>query len=458
MDTGTAPHRALERFTILQELSSHGRHRTMLARSKAGSLVTIEVLTDKPIPEAIGSALSREGSLAARLDHDAVVRSKALLLEPDFAALVSEFVPGVSLQRLLRFASGRGVRLPDDVAWYVVSGVLSALVQAHAGKDAAGNPSPIVHGGVSPGAIVVGWDGSTKLGDFGGRRIRALVSPLVGATAPSDLLHPVAPEEARGDQASASSDVFCAALVAWRLATGRTPYARLRDSASERMIAMSEGDLGSFDKVRPDLPASVREAFDRALEPDPAKRTITAQQLLESMKGAFQIELGQKALAKLLQRWRDGLDKSVTPWEKRASISDAMPPTSEDGVAPGTLALASEDDRPSGDLLVGSMVDSDPLLESAPSAEAPLAPTGVDASLSRLGAAVPEALTMPLPAMRMTMPSLPVYGGPPVNVPLPPPKPTFSGPVAAISVIAVFVLLVIAAIMLFGYLARPLAP
>jgi serine/threonine protein kinase len=455
VETGVAPHSALSNFTALQELSTHNRHKTLLAKSKGGSLVSIEVLAEKPIDPDLGTTLSREGSLAARLDHDAIVRAKALLLEGDFAAVVSEFVPGVSLQRLLRFATGRGVRLPDDVGFYILSRVISALSHAHGMKDSAGAPSPILHGGVSPGCVIVGWDGTTKIGDFGGTRMRKLVEPLLGQPEPTDLPHLMAPEEARGEPRSQRADVFCVALLAVRLATGRTPYARFRESAAQLMLAMSDGEVAKLGRTRPDLPAAVKEAFDRALEADPAKRTVTMQELNDAMKGAFEFEAGQRKLAKVLERWRDGLEKTVTPWERRASLSDAAPPESEDGVAPGTLALSTEDDRPSGDSILAA-AESDPLDKSSVHVqEVALAPTGVDQSLSRMGASVPEALTMPLPAMRITMPSLPVYGGPAVNVSLPPPKPTFSGPVAAISVLVVFGLLITAAVMLLQFLAGP---
>jgi serine/threonine protein kinase len=443
-------HPALARFTSLQEVSTHGRHKTILAKSKAGSLVSIEILVEKPIPEDIASALSHEGSLTARLDHEAIVRPKAMLLEPDFAAIVIEFVPGVSLQRLLRFATGRGVRLPDDVSFYVLSRVLSALAHAHGAKDGA-----IVHGGVSPASVVIGWDGITKVSDFGGTRMRSLVAPLTPDAA-DDAPELVAPEVARGEKRSDRSDVFAAALLAIRLATGRTPYARFRRSAAELMIAMSEGEVTKLGRTRPDLPASVRDVLDGALEPDPAKRTVTAQDMLAAIEGAFDLAKGQAALAKVLERWRDGLEKGVTPWEKRASLSDAAPPADDSGVAAGTLALATPEDRPSGDALLAAAPDSDPFDKSSVSSqEMALAPTGVDTSLSRVGAAVPEALTMPLPAMRITMPSLPVYGGPAVNLPPPSPKKTVSGPFWAIAIFAVFALLIVAAIMLLKFLSGP---
>jgi len=62
-----------------------------------------------------------------------------------------------------------------------------------------------------------------------------------------------------------------------------------------------------------------------------------------------------------------------------------------------------------------------------------------------------------LPAMRVTMPSIPVYGGPVERLPPPPearPK-VFSGKVAAAAIFMVFAALVIAAIILLKWLSGP---
>ena len=80
--------------------------------------------------------------------------------------------------------------------------------------------------------------------------------------------------------------------------------------------------------------------------------------------------------------------------------------------------------------------------------EQPLGPTEALQSLSRVGATVSDALTMPppLPSLRITQPPLPTYGGPAVN--LRPPEqqkqPLFRGPLAAVIVFAIFVVLAIA--------------
>jgi len=96
---GAPQHAALARFEILQELSPEGGQKVLLGRSKAGKLVMIKVLVQGPIPEDVGSGLSREASLAARLSHDTIVQARALLLEADFAALVGQAGRGVTVER-----------------------------------------------------------------------------------------------------------------------------------------------------------------------------------------------------------------------------------------------------------------------------------------------------------------------------------------------------------------------
>lgn len=454
---GAFRHAALARFTPLQSQVSQGGPEVVLARTKGGTLAVVKVLLDRAIPPDVASALSHEASLAARLSHDAIVQTRAIVLEDEVAALVTEFVPGVSLQRLLRFAAQRSVRLPDVAGWFIVERVLTALAYAHAQKDQAGAPAPILHRSVSPSSVIVGWDGTTKLGDFGATRLRSIVAPLA-PVAVSDHASPtvlMAPEQARGGAETERADVFCAALVAVRVATGRTPYARFSDTATGVLLAMSEGKVLPLSKTRPDLPAGVRAAFDRALAADPDERTVTTQELLDAVRTGFDLGAGKAALVKLLDRWRAQLEGSMTPWEKRASMHDGVVESSD--LREGTLALATPDDRPSGDAIVTSEQADEPWRKDfLPNAEVPLAPTDAAASLSRVGAAAESAMSIPLPAVRMTMPSIATYGpqvGPP---PEPVKKPVFSGKLAAGLIFGVFVLLIVSAVYLLRWLSGPL--
>lgn len=449
-------HRALERFEILEELSPERGETVLLCRSRAKSLVVVRVIADTAIPDDVASALSHEAAIAARLDHEAILKLRALLLEPDFAALVTEFVPGVSLQRLLRFASGRGVRLPDTAGWYVVERVFSALAFAHAQKDSAGNAAPVAHRSVSPASVVVAWDGTAKIGDFGASRVRALGASVTGRK-DVDLGALVAPEQARGGQATPLSDVFAAALVALRVATGRTPYARFRTTA-ERMIAMAEGTVSSLSKTRPDLPKPLVEAIDRALVADQTARTIAAADLAEVVRAHFDLTAGKEALATLLGRWQEPLTRSVSPWEKRASVHDLAAVLEAQALsteADPALALTLADERPSSDGVTPREPDEPWKKKAVPKEEEALAPTDAATSLSRLGSVAPEAFSMPaLPPARMATPSLPTYAGPPAPR-LPAPKKGFSGGVAAATIFVGFALMIAATVFLFRWLMAP---
>ena len=429
----------------------------MLARTKAGTLVVVKVLLDKLIPQEVSSALAREASASARLSHEAIVQTRAMILEDEVSALVTEFVPGVSLQRLLRFASQRGVRLPDDAGWYLVERVLAALAFAHGQKDAAGLPAPILHRAVGPESVIVGWDGTCKLADFGWTRVRSVIAPL-GPVAASDHASNtvlVAPEQARGGAVTERADVFCAALLALRVATGRTPYARFRDTATGVLLAMSEGKVMPLSKTRTDLPPAVLGAMDRALTPDPEARQMTASQLHEAVRTSFDLVAGKAALVTLLERWREPLEKSMTPWEKRASMHDDVAQTAD--LRDGALALAMADDRPSGDALVsGEQPPDEPWKKDAlPASEMALAATDAGASLSRVGAAAEGGLSIPLPAVRMTMPSVPVYGPRIGDEPPPVKTPFFTGKVAAATMFLLFAMLVAGGIFLLKWLSGP---
>jgi serine/threonine protein kinase len=270
----------------------------------------------------------------------------------------------------------------------------------------------------------------------------------------------MSPEETRGERPDPRADVYCAALVAVRLTTGRTPYARFREAPSERILAMSEGKVARLVLTRPDLPADLRDALDEALEPDREKRTITAEKILALVRAHVDVAQGRAALAKLVGRWREPLEGSVTPWERRASMPDDLPAEETGLMKPGTLALAMADERPS-DAGFGARdrVADEPWKkekQSIPPEEKALEPTDPNASLSRIGSVAPDALVMPLPAMRITMPELPTYAGPAVNISRPPQKTTvFKGGVAAAVVATMFVVLVGTAIILFRWLMGP---
>jgi hypothetical protein len=132
----------------------------------------------------------------------------------------------------------------------------------------------------------------------------------------------MAPEQARGEVVTERADVYAAALLAWRLATGRTPFARFKDDEIELLRAMRNPRLRPLSALRPDLPEPVLTAITRALEPDATKRTITADELRATIRASIEVDAGHVELAELLQKWRAALLKTVVRDDSSARERD----------------------------------------------------------------------------------------------------------------------------------------
>ncbi len=344
--------RALEGFEILERLGTGGAAEVFLAKSRAGRLVAIKVLGDHVTydPE-LREALALEAKLCSRLVHPAIVQLRAFVDKDDVSALVFEYVPGVSLARLLRFASQRGERLPDRAAWHVLDRVLAALAFAHT--------SPIVHRDVSPSNVLVDWGGSVKLTDFGMAKMLGVSSAtrvgLVKGT-PGCM----APEQARGETVTERADVYAAGLLGWQLATGRTPFEKYKDDDVEMLRAMRNPRLPALAMMRPDLPHALHAAFAAALEPNPESRTITAAELQSVLRGHIDVDAGALDLARLLALWRAPLEKieaAARPEGASLARKDSGPTVRYEEAA---LALAEgEEVRP-------EVSDAGTFLEDAP--------------------------------------------------------------------------------------------
>jgi len=281
-----------------------------LARSRGGKLVAIKTIADARGDDASADSFAREASVCARLLHPCIAQVRAFLEEPGFAALVYEYVPGVALARVMRLCESHEVRLPDAAGWHIVERVLAALAYAHSFRDSSGQAMPIVHRDLSPSNVLLDWDGGVKIADFGIAKMIG-VSPATRVGTVKGTLGCMAPEQARGEPVDERADVYAAALLAWRLSTGRVPFAKHQKDEFELLRAMRNPRIKPLDVIRPDLPAGLLDAVACALEPDAARRTISAAEFGDAVRTLLDVEAGRVELAGLLERWKPALERAV---------------------------------------------------------------------------------------------------------------------------------------------------
>jgi len=180
-----------------------------------GNVVALKVATD----EGMADFLRREGALQHRLEHSNIVRVLGGDVESHPPYLVTEFMEGGSLRRLLKEQG----RLQPEEAIRVVADVATALQFAH--------QKGVVHRDVKPENILFDANGTAKVADFGfwrffeARRTHSSLAlsflsteDVVGGT-----LEYMSPEQRRGEPPAPSDDVYSLGVVLFECLTGRLP-------------------------------------------------------------------------------------------------------------------------------------------------------------------------------------------------------------------------------------------
>lgn len=145
----------------------------------------------------------REAKLAASLQHPCLVQILELGERDGEPFIVMEFVRGRSLAAVL----DRGPAPPLPVVLHVAAEICRGLEHAHGLCNPQGHPVGLVHRDVKPANVMLGFDGSVKVLDFG---IALLTTPLGGRAAPSFAGSPayMSPEQVEGGALDRRSDLY----------------------------------------------------------------------------------------------------------------------------------------------------------------------------------------------------------------------------------------------------------
>jgi serine/threonine-protein kinase len=139
----------------------------------------------------------------------------------------------------------------------------------------------IIHRDIKPGNIMLTNDGQVKVSDFGLARDVLQGRDIVGPGHSLGTPRYMAPEQALGDEPTASSDLYSLAATYYALLTGRAPF----DAPSDRELMKKHVTENVPDPRRfvPELPVSAFRFFERAMAKQPNDRYLTAEEFVEAL-------------------------------------------------------------------------------------------------------------------------------------------------------------------------------
>lgn len=243
----------LGRYRVQGLLGSGAFARTFLA----GDVTASERVVIKVFHAGAGAAqqVEKEARALAAVDHPNVVRFREVTRSGEEAFLVMEFVDGGTLKERLT----KGPLLHEEVA-ALARDLLAGLDALHS--------VGVVHRDLKPVNILVTQTGTFKIADLG-VAVDPEVQETAGMPAPGTLVY-MSPEQARGQQVTAASDLYSAALILYEAATGR-PLNALEEgeTAWDLQTRIARGPVPPQDPVLSD---AWRSWFGRALDPRPSRR------------------------------------------------------------------------------------------------------------------------------------------------------------------------------------------
>ena len=258
-------------YALLERLGCGGMGEVYRARDlRLDRIVALKVLrSDRPGDQRSRHALIHEARALSSLNHPNVAALFDIVSQDGCDCLVMEYVPGVSLDRII--SSGR-LAIPRVLRY--AAQIAGALNAAHA--------QHIVHRDLKPSNIVVTPDDSIKLLDFGiAKHLAGTVPPqpegvitgestLTAAGVIVGTPGYLCPEQLMGQAIAEGGDIFSFGVVLYEMITGKRAFGR--PTTVETLAAILKEEPRPIRDFCPDVPRELERVIERCMQKDPERR------------------------------------------------------------------------------------------------------------------------------------------------------------------------------------------
>jgi eukaryotic-like serine/threonine-protein kinase len=273
------------RYEVLTHLATGGMAQIYLARQTGlgafeRHVVLKTILRERATDQRFVTMFLDEAKLAATLNHQNIAQVYEVDQADGAYFMAMEYVHGENARAILETTLRRGWTIPLELAVMIISGAAAGLHHAHERRGKNGQPLNIVHRDVSPANIMVGYDGSVKVLDFGIAKAEERATKTVGGTIKGKYGY-MAPEQCKGKPIDRRSDIFALGICLYELTTLRRAFKGNDDFETMKRIVAGDCVLPSV--VVPGYPRELEAIVLTAMANDPKARFQTAQEMIEAL-------------------------------------------------------------------------------------------------------------------------------------------------------------------------------
>jgi eukaryotic-like serine/threonine-protein kinase len=255
------------RYELLRKIATGGMGQIYLARQKGAGgfqklLVVKRILPHLSEDQQFINMFFDEARLAALLNHPNVAQIYDLGEVDSLHYIAMEFVQGDSLKHVLRRAKDHEVKIPVGLKCRIIADTAAGLGAAHQAKSPSGRVLSLIHRDVSPQNVLVGFNGSVKVIDFGVAKAVGKISTTLSGAIKGKYAY-MSPEQARGEELDHRSDIFGLGILFWETLT----LVRLfkRESHSETLKAVVAAKVPAPSSMNKEIPPALDSIVLKAL-------------------------------------------------------------------------------------------------------------------------------------------------------------------------------------------------
>ena len=333
------PGDVLGRYELLLPVAAGGMAMVWAARLKGSrgfqKIVAVKTMLPKLSEDPqFERMFLDEASLASRIHHPNVVEVLDLGEMSGVLFIAMEWLDGVPLNQVMKAAKGAsGIPLP--VAIHILTHAAEGLQAAHELKDDDGAYIGLVHRDVSPQNILVGYDGLTKMVDFGLAKATALGDGATRAGQLKGKISYMAPEQIRGDPLDRRADVFALGVVLYAVTTGKHPFRRESEGAT--LFAISAPEPAPAPSRFMSYPPELEAVLLKAVAKDPDKRYSSSLEFARALEQT--LPDGERAHGgELVATFIKGL-LGAQHDQQKAALAEALRRADRASIVPGASAL-----------------------------------------------------------------------------------------------------------------------